>query len=229
MEFSYPLTSDISIAFATPLLVRTIPNFEAVNAGLVDQIIAARAEDEGAHVSNNGGWHSSATLWDWETPEIETFKGWVHNCKLRMAAPSTQEINLGNVDIEYVAGASANINQHGSYNDPHVHPEWDWSCVYYTSSGKPEPGWDRNRKFELRDPRVMAQTSKLVGYEFARSLLIDPEPGKMILFPSWMEHSVHPFYGTRWRISIAVNIKVTGGRHGGGRGAVTSALQGLRI
>ena len=59
-----------------------------------------------------------ATLWDWETPEIDTFKGWVHNCMLRMAALSTQETNLGNVDIEYVAGAWANINQHGSYNDP---------------------------------------------------------------------------------------------------------------
>ncbi|MBT5648726.1 MAG: hypothetical protein HOJ41_12770, partial [Rhodospirillaceae bacterium] len=50
---------------------------------------------------------------------------------------------------------------------------------------------------------------------FARSLLIDPEPGKMILFPSWMEHAVHPFYGTGQRISIAANIKVTGGRHAG--------------
>ena len=215
MEFSYPLTPDISIAFATPLLVRSIPNFEAVNAGLVEQIIAARDGDEGVRVSNSGGWHSSATLWEWETPEIETFKGWVHNCMLRMAALSTQETNLGNVDIEYVAGAWANINQHGSYNDPHVHPECDWSCVYYASNGNPETDWDRNGKFELRDPRVMAQTSKLGGYGFARSLLIDPEPGKMILFPSWMEHAVHPFYGTGQRISIAANIKVTGGRHAG--------------
>jgi len=32
---------------------------------------------------------------------------------------------------------------------------------------------------------------------------------------AWMEHSVHPFYGSGLRISIAVNIKVMGGRHSG--------------
>ncbi len=215
MDFSFPITPDISIAFATPVLVRSIPNFEAVNTSLIEQVLAAREKDGGVSVSNRGGWQSSPTLWNWETPEIETFKGWVHNCMLRMAALSTQETDLGNVDIEYIAGAWANVNHHGHYNDGHVHPDCDWSCVYYAQSGEPEPGWDRNGKFDLRDPRIMAQASKLAGYGFSRSLLIDPEPGKMILFPSWMEHSVHPFYGTGERISIAANIKVTGGRHAG--------------
>jgi uncharacterized protein (TIGR02466 family) len=218
MDFSFPITPDISIAFATPLLVRTVPGYEKVNEALVEQVVAARDEDQGVRVSNRGGWHSSPTLWDWETPEIEALKGWVHDGMLRMAALSTQETNLRNVDLEYVAGAWANINEHGSYNDPHVHPDCDWSCVYYASSGEPEPGWERNGQFELRDPRVMAQSSKLGGYGFARSLLIDPEPGKMILFPAWMEHAVHPFYGAGERISIAANIKVIGGRHAGMEG-----------
>ena len=215
MEFSYPVTPDISLAFVTPILVRNIPNFEIVNEGLKTQILAARETDNGVSVSNRGGWQSSPTLWDWDTTEIESFKGWVHDSMLRMAALTTQESDLGNVDLEYVAGAWANVNGHGSYNDGHVHPDCDWSCVYYAEIGELEPGWDRNGKFELRDPRIMAQASKLTEYGFARSLLIDPEPGKIILFPAWMEHSVHPFYGSGQRISIAVNIKVIGGRHSG--------------
>lgn len=215
MDLAYPITPDISIAFATPILVRNIPDFEAVNTGLVEQVLAARERDESVCVSNRGGWHSAPTLWEWDTPEIAAFRNWVHNAMLRMAALPSKETSLRNVDIDYVAGAWANVNDHGSYNDAHVHPDCDWSCVYYAASGVPEPGWERNGQFELRDPRNVAQMSKLGRYGFARSLLIDPEPGKMIMFPAWMEHLVHPFYGEGQRISIAVNIKITGGRHAG--------------
>ncbi len=101
------------------------------------------------------------------------------------------------------------------HNDAHIHPDCDWSCVYYVDCGQPDEGWERNGLFELHDPRTLAQSSKLGGYGFARSMLIDPEPGKLIMFPSWMAHSVHPFYGSGDRVSIAANIKVTGGAHSG--------------
>ena len=215
MEFAFPVTQDISLCFVTPVLVRTIPDYNAVNDALKEQILAARKKDSGVSVSNRGGWQSTPDLWDWGTPEIEAFKGWVHGSIIRMAALTTEETDLSKVDVEYVAGAWANVNNRGDYNDGHVHPDCDWACVYYAEIGALDPGWDRNGKFELHDPRIMAQASKLAGYGFARSLLIDPEPGKMILFPAWMEHSVHPFYGDGQRISIAVNIKVTGGRHSG--------------
>ena len=131
-----------------------------------------------------------------------------------MAAVSTLEKNLSNVHIDYVVGGWATINQHGRCNALHIRPESDWSCVYRLRQlGMEDCGY--NGKFELRDPRLIAQTAKLERYGFARSLLIDPEPGKLIMFPSWREHSVHPFYGTWKRISIAVNIEVTGGRHAG--------------
>ncbi|MBT5051567.1 MAG: hypothetical protein HOM58_23940 [Rhodospirillaceae bacterium] len=215
MDFSVPVTEDIGLIFPTPVLLRQIPDYGPVNDGLKAQILAAKEKDEGVHISNRGGWQSSPDLWDWGTPEIETFKGWVHGCILRMAALPAQEGDLSKVDVEYVAGSWANVNTRGAYNDGHVHPDCDWACVYYAECGTLDPGWDRNGQFELHDPRTMAQSCKLAAYGFDRSLLIDPEPGKMILFPAWMKHSVHPFYGDGQRISIAVNIKITGGEHSG--------------
>jgi uncharacterized protein (TIGR02466 family) len=215
MQFSIPLTPDIISAFGTPVLVRQPPGWEKVNDGIKAQILASREADPGVSVSNRGGWQSSATLWDWPSEEFQAWRGWVHGGLLRMAALLTEEPDMNNVEIDYLVGAWANVNRHGAYNDPHVHPDADWACVYYVACGELEPGWDRNGQFELRDPRIMAQSSKLGGYGFARSLMIDPEPGSMILFPAWMEHGVHPFYGTGDRISIACNIRVTGGRHSG--------------
>ena len=223
MDFGIPVTPDINLAFFTPVLVRNIPNFATVNEGLKQQILAAKEKDVGVSVSNRGGWQSSPTLWQWNTPEAETFKSWVHSCMLRMAALTTQETDLSKVDIEYVAGAWANVNTRGDYNDGHVHPECDWACVYYAEIGELDEGWDRNGQFELHDPRVLAQASKLSGYGFARSLLIDPEPGKMIMFPAWMEHSVHPFYGEglrqdAWVMQLGLGLRLLCRDRRAGRG-----------
>jgi hypothetical protein len=38
--------------------------------------------------------------------------------------------------------------------------------------------------------------------------LIENIPGRMILFPSWANHMVHPFIGSGVRISIANNVNV---------------------
>ena len=35
-----------------------------------------------------------------------------------------------------------------------------------------------------------------------------PVPGDMVVFPSWLEHSVAPFLGDELRICIAFNVKL---------------------
>jgi hypothetical protein len=37
---------------------------------------------------------------------------------------------------------------------------------------------------------------------------VENRPGRMILFPSWVKHMVHPFAGSGVRISIACNVNV---------------------
>ena len=44
---------------------------------------------------------------------------------------------------------------------------------------------------------------------FGRAVLVQPKPGMLVVFPAWLEHWVHPFYGRGERISIAVNIDIT--------------------
>jgi hypothetical protein len=35
-----------------------------------------------------------------------------------------------------------------------------------------------------------------------------PTPGDVLLFPSWLEHSVAPFHGEGERICIAFNVRL---------------------
>jgi uncharacterized protein (TIGR02466 family) len=215
MDFSIPVTEDIAVAFGTPVLSRQIPDFQKYNDAIKARILAAQSEDSGVDISNRGGWQSQQTLWGWEGEEFDALRGWVHASLLRMAALTAMETDLTKVDIDYFAAAWANINRRGNYNSGHIHNDAHWACVYYVECGTLDPGREYNGQFELRDPRTLAQSSTLPAYGFARSLMIDPKPGQVILFPAWMEHSVHPFEGEGERFSIAVNIRVTGGRHSG--------------
>lgn len=215
MEFSYPLTENIMLGFGTPILMAQAPDCEELNRGLGAQIRAARENDKGVGVSNYGGWQSTPNLWDWPSEEAARYRSLVHDAILRIAALTTNEEDLSKVDVTYQAGSWANLNTHGDYNARHIHPDCDWAVVYYVEVGNPDPDTERNGRLEMHDPRFLAQSSNMTRYGFSRGLLVDPLPGKIVLFPGWMEHSVHPFYGTGERISIACNVKITGGRHSG--------------
>lgn len=214
MQLIIPVSQTVALGFATPVLAHRVAEFEAVNRALGAQVRAVMAKDHGVRFSNRGGWQSAPDFWDWDSPEVAIFRGWVHRAIRHMAALPAQETDLAKVDVTYTVASWVNVNRSGHYNVSHIHNECDWAVVYYVECGEKEPGWDYNGKIELHDPRTMAKTSTLTGYGF-RGLLFDPEPGAMIVFPSWIEHSVHPFHGTGERISIACNVKITGGRHAG--------------
>ena len=203
MQFSIPITPSINSAFGTPILVAQVPNCEKMNQGLGAQIRAARQSNLGVSVSNYGGWQSNADLWEWPSTEVAEYRRYVHDAILRMAALSLDESDLSKVDIKYRAGSWANMNRDRDYNARHIHPDCDWAVVYYVETGNPKPDTERNGRIELHDPRILSNVSKLNRFGFARGLLITPEPGKMVMFPAWVEHSVHPFYGTGDRISIS--------------------------
>jgi hypothetical protein len=43
---------------------------------------------------------------------------------------------------------------------------------------------------------------------FEGRYLVEPMPGLMVMFPSWLKHMVHPFQGLGERISISFNVTV---------------------
>ena len=49
---------------------------------------------------------------------------------------------------------------------------------------------------------------KLDGSNAFPKLVLDPKPGLMVIFPSWLYHYVNPFHGAGERISIAFNINL---------------------
>ncbi len=74
------------------------------------------------------------------------------------------------------------------------------------------PAWPRAHHQRVsrapRDDRDAAGMVSVPGMRFAGRQVIAPEPGMMVVFPSWLQHCVHPFFGKLVRISVAFNVVV---------------------
>ena len=98
-----------------------------------------------------------------------------------------------------------NINHPYSYNSPHVHPNSYISGVYYV---KAEPF---SGHLTLKHPSILQPIFTPQGLIKEHNECncskwsIAPEVGKLVLFPSWIEHDVSQNLSGEDRISIAFN------------------------
>jgi uncharacterized protein (TIGR02466 family) len=208
MQPEHKLSDSISLAFATPFLRRKFPGAEQVNEGLKRAIFDKECGDADQGRSLVKGWHSRDDLLDWPYPEIRTFRSWIGVAIQEMTQFARPEIAAGPaVHVDLDGGAWANIVRDGSYHKIHNHPNCDWSGVYYVAVGNPDPnGPPENGMIEFLDPRMGVTSPGRSGPEAMPKLRVPPEPGVMLLFPSWLYHYVNTFHGTGERISIAFNV-----------------------
>jgi len=198
---------NVVLTFATPILKKTIADTATVNEGLKRIALEREKTMPSTGRSNVGGWHSNDDLFDWPEPEIATFRSWVGE-----AVGEITNIDLdgridGNRDVQMDGGAWVNLCRDGGYNKIHNHPGCSWSGVYYVTLGEPDPDAPPEAgKIEFLDPRMGATETGLNGPDAVPKLRIEPEPGMMVIFPSWLYHYVNPFRGKGERISIAFNV-----------------------
>ncbi len=92
------------------------------------------------------------------------------------------------------------------YSSVHNHPNSFRSGVFYVPRGGPEPTPPENGKLELLGPRSGVNMLYLDGNVLDGRYIVDPVPGLMVVFPSWLRHMVRPYFGTGERISVAFNV-----------------------
>ena len=117
-------------------------------------------------------------------------------------------------NIDWQIECWANVNGPGNANRRHSHPGCYWSGTYYVDDGEDGITEDVAGQFEFHDPRgVAAAVVPACARQSRDEALVRPQSGSMVLFPSWVPHSVRPYRGRGLRISIAFNLAI-GGRGG---------------
>lgn len=187
--------------FSTPFFSFEVTGHEALNAALIEEGHKLRSQSSGAFKSNKGGWHSSGNLFN-ETAPCFAMLSVIAETAVKQATRRISKVDLDVLDMKLFAWM--NINPIGAYNAPHTHPGAHWSGVYYVS--QPEVEDDNAGRIEFLDPRSdLPHWRLLKASAFNLKKSLKPQPGEMILFPSYLVHWVYPNIADDERISIAFN------------------------
>jgi hypothetical protein len=91
--------------------------------------------------------------------------------------------------------------QAGGFHSNHVHPlGWISSALYIVlppDLGRDQAGW-----LTLGEPRTSS-----FPLDLPPTRLVEPKPGRLVLFPSWMWHGTRPF-GEGERLTVAFDVAV---------------------
>lgn len=207
--------------FPTPILKARPPNADALNRALLESISAHRATNPGIDRSNIGGWHSDTDMTAWGGEPARSLATFAIG---EVSAHMVDVARAGKRKFDWSIEMWANVNKSGDANQLHCHPAAYWSGVYY-----PDPGGAEREsgggELVVEDPRYplayMTVPDLLLKNDdqspMYSQVAIRPEPGLLVLFPSWLRHSVRPHGGERERVSIALNLTLVGAQAEAGR------------
>jgi uncharacterized protein (TIGR02466 family) len=192
--------------FPVPLMSHIWSDAEELNADLRQNILAHEQKTRGVSITNAGGWHS-------EIGQLE-FCGHVRERLVRhmytMADEATRRlmVEYGHrpSPMGWTLQAWANVNRAGDFNKAHTHPDATWSGTYYVDDGEPGADAPNGTPIHFFDP-LRGRSKTFMPLILPISMSLRPEPGMMILFPSYLPHAVSPHRGSRPRISIAFNLR----------------------
>lgn len=196
--------------FATPVAAVVLPDAEARNVRLLATIMERRREHPSIQSSNAGGWHSSRDLETWGGADAAEVLGAARSVATQLTADRFGQP----AKPDWTMQAWANVNGPGDANIAHYHAGSFWSGTYYVDDGGCAADPSLGGAFEMIDPRgpapgMYAPTLRFAGEDgqsAGSAETIQPKPGLLFLFPSWLMHQVRPYRGMGLRVSLAFNL-----------------------
>ena len=194
------------MVFPTPLWIIDYEDYETVNQTLIDEIAAVdwveehrRLELEQAHEDR---YREDYFLTPHSVPSVgHILDAFLENCS-QIARELGWDMQNNRMQITAVW---AHVTPTGKSTQRHHHYPDHLSCVYYvrTPANCGNLRFVDDRKHRLNEPK-----SSIDKNVMGKRVEIAAAEGKMILFPSWLDHVVDENQSGEDRISISANMKL---------------------
>ncbi len=198
----------ISQLFSAPFIRLYWKGVDNLNTSLFDGIIQRSKYESSENQSNAGGWQSTKTLQNWKIEGVEQLLKMINVGVFMIMTECLGEEEADKLQ-NWTIGAWANINSYGNYNMIHNHCGGFWSGVYYVEPGEESKDNPNSGIITFRSPTMAAISARNLGVPevmeriFLPDYSVKPTKGLMLIFPSWLDHFVHPYHGNRPRVSIS--------------------------
>ena len=186
--------------FPVPIHIFDVNGFEKIQNDLIDYAYDLKnKEPKGVLFSNCGGWQSSCFLVNNENDILQSF---LMNC-LGEFPPIKKSVDL-------IVSAWLNINPPNSFNSMHSHPDCNLAGVLWIKTPKDcgnivfQSPFDFQiyKEVESYTEEFKSQNKYFHKYNFI------PIEGRIMVFPSHLEHQVKPNESKEDRISVSFNIRL---------------------
>ena len=192
----------INNIFSSFVAIDTLHNID--NETIINYILDLKSKSKGKNQSNKVGWQSENL--DISLPIFNTLFTEINNRAQHIHNTIGLKQNLENK----LDTAWANINANGGYNVQHRHMNACFSGTYYLRGV--ESGAEGNIVFKnpVELDYHMHPTATVETYTNVNSgsYNLSPEKGKLILFPSWLDHYVEPNLTNENRITLSFDTKI---------------------
>ena len=192
-------------AFAQPIAVFDLDLDDTFNADLEKYILGLKDLYKYSARTNVGGWRNQGNLLHGRHPRLVELEKMI---KLAAVAfLKSCSIDLPTEGKFISVNAWANVNETGHYNSPHRHLGADVCGSYYVTQPSGESKTSGNIEF-LDNRNIAPQQQRFGGPVFRTAISLKPNPGQLIVFPSFLTHWVTPTESSDPRIVIAWNARI---------------------
>jgi uncharacterized protein (TIGR02466 family) len=185
----------------TMLLSRRLPGFEQPNAGLVAHILEqeSREADYTARYQEQNFFAS-------KNPAVRWLEGQINQTAIAFLRQAGIERKLS-----WTLFAWYNTNRYGDHHAPHTHPRSYLSGTYYVRVPPAPASVDDPRAhpgcISFYDPRTGANMVTVGPEPDARAAhVVRPSAGMLLMWPSPLQHYVHPNLSEEHRVTISFNL-----------------------
>jgi uncharacterized protein (TIGR02466 family) len=159
--------------------------------------------------AKRGLYESRFDFCDQQHPAVQAWTAWCKQCVFEAAVHSSGPHwpKGASVIVEFHE-SWCHITRDGGYHDVHIHPNSSWSAIYYLDCGDMSMP-TRNGINRFFRPYNTSYTDGGQAWMTANTTIdIAAEPGQLIVFPSWIQHSALPYHGEQERYILSFNSRI---------------------
>ncbi|HTP60711.1 MAG TPA: TIGR02466 family protein [Burkholderiales bacterium] len=185
----------------TMLVKRRLPGFEQPTEGL-----AAHIAEQEAREADYTARYQEQNFFSSENPAVRWLEKQINQTALSFLSHAGIERKLS-----WTLFAWCSTNRYGDHHAPHTHPRSYLSGTYYVRVPPAPASVDDPRArpacISFYDPRTGANMITVGSEPDARAAhTVHPSAGTLLMWPSPVQHYVHPNLSEELRVSISFNL-----------------------